>query len=279
MTACGRPDASSIPGIRPPDRSGAGQAGFSVIEISLILVVLAILTAMMVPVISSTLQEARLTSARGDLKAIGTALSDFLEDIGCKAVPQSGREGSRRLRADERGGPAGPLPPTPPPEPDPTDAALRHGGASPCSVGTICGGSLVELLVSAGDIPHFGPNAHHEWLEPVDHETVDFLDYYLVTNTPGNDPSRSYPTPDECGGSLSRPDLAAWRGAYISAPVGPDPWGNRYMVNVRFLEEGRLEDVVILSAGPDEEVDSPFWADGFSPGDDDLSVLFSAGRE
>jgi hypothetical protein len=57
-----------------------------------------------------------------------------------------------------------------------------------------------------------------------------------------------------------------WRGAYLSAPIGPDPWGGAYMVNTAFLStapdaysagEGRTgtswnRDVFCLSAGPNK---------------------------
>ena len=63
-----------------------------------------------------------------------------------------------------------------------------------------------------------------------------------------------------------------WRGAYLTSPVDPDPWGNRYAVNVEFLTGG-TQDVVVMSAGPDEQVDSPYAGDGLTAGDDDLFVL------
>ena len=67
-----------------------------------------------------------------------------------------------------------------------------------------------------------------------------------------------------------------WRGAYISAPVDPDPWGNRYAVNVQWLQgtsTERKNDVIVLSTGPDEQIDTAFEADGITPGDDDIIVV------
>ncbi len=85
----------------------------------------------------------------------------------------------------------------------------------------------------------------------------------------------------------------AWRGPYITAPIDPDPWGNRYASNVKFLDpqadsaninaalgnddgNGYEYDVVVLCAGPDEEVDSAIEVDGFTAGDDDMGVVVSA---
>ena len=131
----------------------------------------------------------------------------------------------------------------------------------------------VQLLVSDGDIPIGGGGAN-EWRAAVDFQSVDFLEFHLVTNNPGKDPNFRYPVPTDFPGNPTSP---SWRGAYLNAPVGSDPWGNRYAVNVGFLAAGSLNDVVILSAGPDEEIDSQYAVDGFRPGDDDVSHLISPG--
>lgn len=129
----------------------------------------------------------------------------------------------------------------------------------------------VELLISDGDVPDLGPAGDNQWRAPFNGTTVDTLANHLVQNTPGDDPARSYPT----GG---------WRGAYLTAPVDPDPWGNRYAVNVKFFAprnktggSGR-EDIVVISAGPDEEIDTDFDRDGLAPGDDDIIFLCGSGE-
>jgi len=63
-----------------------------------------------------------------------------------------------------------------------------------------------------------------------------------------------------------------WKGAYLTAPINPDPWGNRYMVNVQYIGAS-TNDVVVLSAGPDEEIDTAFTANPVTAGDDDLISL------
>jgi hypothetical protein len=127
------------------------------------------------------------------------------------------------------------------------------------------GGTHVEILVSDGDIPReVSGTGSAEWQRPVDNATglVDFIERHLVTNTPRGNVANDYPT---TGGS-------PWRGAYLSAPVDPDPWGNRYAVNVEFLTGGN-QDVVVFSSGPDEQVDSAYSQNGLTAGDDDLIVL------
>jgi len=67
---------------------------------------------------------------------------------------------------------------------------------------------------------------------------------------------------------------APWRGAYISAPIDSDPWGNRYAVNVLYLRTAPTSnDVFVLSAGPDEEIDTAFTVNGVVPGDDDIIAV------
>lgn len=127
------------------------------------------------------------------------------------------------------------------------------------------GGTLVEILVSDGDIPlEVSGTGSAEWQRPVDNAggLVDFLERHLVTNNPRGNVANDYPT---TGGD-------PWRGAYLTAPVDPDPWGNRYAVNVEFLIGG-TQDVVVFSSGPNEQVDSAYSQNGLTAGDDDLIVL------
>lgn len=120
----------------------------------------------------------------------------------------------------------------------------------------------VDLLVGDGDIPQLGSDVSHSWVQRVDHHTVDVIENHLSRNRPGSDPDHGY---------------SNWYGAYMAAPIHSDPWGNRYMINTRYLFSGFKYDVVVLSAGPDEEVDSRFTQDGFVPGDDDIICLISSG--
>lgn len=131
----------------------------------------------------------------------------------------------------------------------------------------------LKMLVTTGDIPELGPDGDSRWLNSVNGFTVDFFDNYLVTNTPGGDPSRGFPTPNDRGKGRF-----AWRGSYATGPLHADPWGNRYMMNTQFMQSCCNEDVVVYSAGPNEKVETDFATDGLFPGGDDLVFLFSADR-
>jgi type II secretory pathway pseudopilin PulG len=125
------------------------------------------------------------------------------------------------------------------------------------------GGDTVEMLVSDGDIP-FSAIGGTNWDNVVTccgaGVDVDFLEGHLVTNTL---PAGSYTT----GGGN------AWRGAYMTAPIDPDPWGNRYAVNVQYLRNSTSNDVFVLSAGPDEEVSTEFTVNGIAPEADDIIAV------
>ena len=126
-------------------------------------------------------------------------------------------------------------------------------------------GTGVDLLVSDGDIPReVSGTGSPSWQPPVDNATglVDFLERHLVTNDPRGNAANAY----------NPAGAPAWRGAYLNSPIDPDPWGNRYAVNTEFLTGGN-EDVVVFSAGPDEEIDSLYSGNGLTAGDDDLFVL------
>lgn len=130
-------------------------------------------------------------------------------------------------------------------------------------------GTQVELLVSDGDIPRdLSGTGSASWQATVNNTTglTDFLGRHLIFNEPRGSSANAYSTEEDVAEHY-------WRGAYLTAPLDPDPWGNRYGINVQFLGTGSANDVVVFSAGPDEEIDTQFAANPLSAGDDDLIVL------
>ncbi len=135
--------------------------------------------------------------------------------------------------------------------------------------GTNGAGSKLQLMVSDGDMPGCttagAPCAGGllSWNRAVDNVggITDFLERHLVTNNPRGNSANDYPV-----------GAAAWRGPYLNGPINPDPWGNRYMVNAEAFPAGG-NDVIVLSAGKDETVDTIFQANGFATGGDDLFSL------
>jgi hypothetical protein len=123
------------------------------------------------------------------------------------------------------------------------------------------------LLVGAGTTPQIGLGGDAQWtLEPSARSKVGMLTDHLVTN------GVRYSTKSLVGG------LGGWRGPYIDGGLGPDPWGQRYAASVRWLTVSTPFDTVVLSAGPNGTVETPFGRDGVTPGGDDLLAIVSSGN-
>ena len=133
-------------------------------------------------------------------------------------------------------------------------------GYTKFTVDGTAGGETMELLFTDGDIPNIG--THANWRNAaanVSESDKFFLNSHLVLNS---FTGFSYPA-------------SLWKGAYLDAPLDPDPWGNRYAVNTEWMGPP-TDDVVVFSAGPDEDVDTSDAEDGLIAGEDDIIVLVEA---
>jgi type II secretory pathway pseudopilin PulG len=234
----------------------------SLVEATIILMVMATLTAIIAPSVRGSIRDAQQATAKEDTAAIGGALARMLTDVGEAWFV---RNGARTGTATNQGGPS-------------------HGA-----------NTRVDLLVSAGAIPTLTATARGagtDWNAAVDNAAIQTMENYLVLNTPGGSSANAYRTgatmtgtgnfdPDS-GAGFNAP--YAWRGAYLTGPIGSDPWGNRYMANVEFLARtqgttgsGSAKDVLVLSAGPNERTDTVFEVDGAAGGGDDIVALVSGG--
>jgi type II secretory pathway pseudopilin PulG len=208
----------------------SSNRGVTIIEATIVLTMMAILTAAAAPTVARTVAQSRLTRAESDVEAIKTAINAFLTTFTVFS-------------------PAG----------------FTSTGAT--------GGDTIEVLVSDGDIPPLSAtisglgSPHTNWDDVVaccaGAVDVSFLENHLVANA-------------SLGGVGSYSTAATgWKGAYINAPVDPDPWGNRYAVNTEYLRASTANDVIVLSAGPDETVDTQYsWTTGGArPGGDDIITV------
>lgn len=62
----------------------------------------------------------------------------------------------------------------------------------------------------------------------------------------------------------------AWKGPYLDGAIGPDPWGNAYVVNVNGFFSS-VERVMVISAGPNGQINTAPSAT--IAGGDDIMVL------
>lgn len=193
------------------------HAGFSIVELAIVIAALAILVSVLTPVVLAVTDQTARSRAERDAATLRDALVQLLHDTGAIRVRTAGEEGQ-----------------------------------------------VVYLLVSDGDVPTLG-GGDAAWARPrTGNGVVDLLERHLVSNSPAGDPKNRWNLP-------SSPRVAGWRGAYLTGPIDADPWGGRYAVNVGFF--GTHSNVVVLSAGPNRAVDSPYGQGGFRALGDDIAVL------
>lgn len=117
----------------------------------------------------------------------------------------------------------------------------QAGGAGPAN-------QKLQVLVTSGSAPI--ESVSSPWTQG----TWGLLTDQLTANTPGY----ALRTPISTHG---------WNGPYVSTEFRPDPWGNRYIVNIGLAETsigvvnelGQPKAAVwVLSAGPNRTLDTPF---------------------
>lgn len=124
-----------------------------------------------------------------------------------------------------------------------------------------------DVLVGEGLAPELGEGGEASWVGAADEPTVGNLDDHLITNAAG------YGTSTGDGAALL---ARGWRGPYLGSGIGPDPWGHRYAINAGGWSR-RGANVVVLSAGPNGLVETPFRRDGTTPGGDDVIAVIGTG--
>jgi hypothetical protein len=242
----------------------------SLVEATIILGVLAVLTAAIAPVAGSYIDEARSTRAAHDVEAIGGAIDTVLRHTGLRCLSMA-----------------------------PTNAASPLASA-PCAVA-----NRVELLVSGDSLtankPSVGTTAYTAPASTTSAGTLNWsggtnevadawkglMDAHLVTNAAG------YTAVGFTGGGGPRA-AAGWRGAYLNGPIDLDPWGYAYQANTVFLATasdaadgtgagqrrgGWNNNVMVVSAGSNGSVQTPFVAStsgATAVGDDIVYVLQGA---
>ena len=173
----------------------------SLVEATIILMVLAILTAIIAPSIGDYVNEAKHVKAKEEVEAIGTSIMRLTRDVGpcVKLVAATGCTKANRVDILVSSGPT-------------VVASFETGNATT---------AFTNADVNTGSI-----NWHH----PGNRDTME---NQFILNAPlYGTPATSSPT----GYSLSGPQAGlGWRGSYLMGPIGPDPWGQAYVANTAFL--------------------------------------------
>ena len=213
----------------------------SLIEATIILMILFLLTATMSPAIGDYVEDARQTKAKEDVELIGISIVRLQRDIGACLKILATDPCTEANRVD----------------------ILRSSG--PDIVAGDLGSSAIDFANDDID-----PNSIN-WDDDQAVNVGDTMVNQFVSNNPNyNTPAETTPT----GYTLSGPQSGlGWRGVYITPPIGTDPWGKVYLANTVFLvvatdsTDGTLEgdrrggwsrDTFVISAGPNGLYDVPF---------------------
>lgn len=222
-------------------RLTCGEEGLSLVEATIILMTLFLLTAVLSPSVGDYIEEARNTKGREDVEAIGTSIVRLQRDVGpcIKIVAAGGCTEANRVDILRSDGPD-----------------VGAADLSPTAV------DYADVDITPTPI---------NWDEDQAAGVGDTLENQFVLNAPNYDtPNETVPT----GYTRSGPQAGlGWRGAYMTSPIGTDPWGKAYLSNIVFLvvasdsttgtaegdtQGGWSRDTIVISAGPNGLFDTPF---------------------
>jgi type II secretory pathway pseudopilin PulG len=214
------------------------QTGMSLVEATIILMVLMLLTGVLAPSINDFVNDAKDVKVKEDCEAIGVTVMRLARDVGpCfkfNASQQCDRNNQVELLFSNGA--------------DFNNQDLDNTAQS-FSSNNLDGGQLNWDLYNQNSIG-------------------DLMQDQFTENAP------AYKTPGDVlnhnpleGFRVPGPSFyLGWRGAYLPSSIGPDPWGRKYLVNAAFLasptdggsqnqEGGRVQgwrrDVICLSGGRD----------------------------
>jgi type II secretory pathway pseudopilin PulG len=206
------------------------ERGMSLVEATIILMVLAILTSVLAPSLGDYVNEARHEKVKEDTEALGMGIMRLLRDTGLPFL-------------------------------------VRTAGATPSRASTnrvdllVSEGAIPTAVVSTGTaqtVAGYIVDLDVRWDDAVGAE-VELATDHLVTN------ANAYSTVTFPAAGGPHTGLG-WRGAYINTSTGPDPWGTRYACTTVWLNpssdvtvaasKGTNNDAYCLSAGADTTVDT-----------------------
>lgn len=201
-----------------------GARGFTLMEVIITLGVVAIMAAVLSPMILNYLEDAKKSKAEADVKAISGTILKLTRDVAHFPLYTDGTK----------------------------------------TTGT----PAIEILYGPGNNPV--ESTTPAWGLSATPAGKDLLENHLVKNNPAGTTSGTPATPYLTTGRFP------WRGPYIES-ITPDPWGNRYVVNIKNADPADPSPKVVwaLSAGPDGKIDTKPDAltdSGPPPGNDDIAI-------
>ena len=228
-----------------------GQRGLSLIEVTIMLLVLMLLTSVLAPSIFDFVQDAQWVKVKEDCEVLAISVARLVKDVGPQLVWHPALN-----------------PPVPYPQYK-LDLIISDGRAPtsvPGGVNAALWGGVTNWWTApdpltmktpgiSGCAEQFITNAPRAFWVPPFGATER---YYKEANGP------------QVGLAWGQ----GWRGAYMSPPCGPDPWGYAYQINVKWLTQTfwvgattatveNCNDVFCISPGKDGRIDTPFGYDAY----------------
>ena len=225
------------------------QRGMSLVEATIILMTIFLLTAVLSPSIGDYVSDARQTKVKEDVEAIGTSILRLLRDTGLPFPVLNPQAAAAALRlANNR-----------------VDMMVSDG-AAPTSAGFGVAAAAAPAYVITAAVDWDDANGAADQIANMNsHLTYNAIDANSLT-----DEYAQVAFPAAGGPRVG----LGWRGAYLTGAIGPDPWGNRYGANTVFLNPaadangatGTNFDVFVLSAGADGVVATDMEGNGATSG-------------
>jgi type II secretory pathway pseudopilin PulG len=208
----------------------ASERGLSLVEVTIMLVILLILAGTLVPVMSDSINSARSARARNDLSQLAVALVNFQRDVGPVVL-----DGTALRQLQTRTSFVRPV------------RVLVSEGQMPVIADRVPTETVNALLLAPGMVTN--ASAVAPWTSS---EGIDLIDAHLRIN------GRNY------GESANGPG-SGWNGPYITKAVPSDPWGHAYLINTGFLRglppavsACQRCAVFVISAGSNGVLETPF---------------------
>jgi len=250
-----------------------GQRGLSLIEVTIMLLVLMLLTSVLAPSIFDFVNDAQWVKVKEDCEAIAISVARLHRDVGANLYTNPG---GQTLYPQYK-----------------LDLMISDGTAPIVTAATAV---TAPAAFTTGITNWYGYVGGVLNYTPASNDNIDSCEDQLITNLNAlhggglqiyREPPQINPTTGVFGPYFGQ----GWRGAYLSPPCAADPWGHTYQVNTKWATMtfgaaapgtwyNHCNDVFCISAGKDGVISTPFGVNGgFYPqgsrrqGDDWITVI------
>jgi len=217
-------------------RSRAPSAGFTLIEIIVVLAVVSALLVALAPAAFTYIRDAQVTQAQNDANRIAEAIGKFVQDTGVPPYKNNTTTASPKSQVKVTNTDFECLV---------SDTGFDFTTASDLTTNDSWTGGTGAVTCQSGSA------------------TRDTLENHLITNTPNSaGTARAYIATGK----------NAWKGPYLPS-IPSDPWGNKYLVNIGKTDPSVSKGVWVISAGPNGNLETASDASNtssISAGGDDI---------